>query len=199
MDIQSIIDDINEHIVTNNTHAITPGVLRGILLDICEALQTAGQGGGGTGGTSNYNALSNRPSINGATLSGDMEMKINGYSLNGNHTAAQLGISSDSRNEGANTVTLLTSLPVDKRLVIASISANGAISLAQELNAGEELYVIITASGNRTVTLQSTSRWRNMDGSTVSLSDGETAEISILCWQRVGGQGYYTTTIKTAE
>lgn len=43
------------------------------------ALKALKKGGGGGGGTSNYNDLSNKPSINGNTLAG-------------NQTAAELGI-----------------------------------------------------------------------------------------------------------
>ena len=66
---------------------------------------------GGSGGTSNYNDLSNKPSINGVTLSGNKTTsdlglfsgsynelenvpKINGVSVSGNHTAQYYGCAS---------------------------------------------------------------------------------------------------------
>lgn len=46
-----------------------------ITIDEDGTIHAIGGGGGGTGGTSNYNDLSNKPSINGVTLSGNKTLK----------------------------------------------------------------------------------------------------------------------------
>jgi hypothetical protein len=45
------------------------------LKDVIEA------GGGGSGGTTNYNALSNKPKVNGVTLSGDKSLEDLGIQI----------------------------------------------------------------------------------------------------------------------
>jgi hypothetical protein len=44
------------------------------------------QGGGGGGGTTDYNQLTNKPSINGTTLQGDLTLEDIGAASNGSRT-----------------------------------------------------------------------------------------------------------------
>ena len=83
---------------------------------------------------------------------------------------------------GSNAVTTLTSLPVSKRLIIATLSAATDISLASALSVGQELLIRCTPSVAFTQPLPTSTGWSSLDGSSVDLVAGKVTEISILCY-----------------
>ena len=83
--------------------------------------------------------------------------------------------------EGSNAVTTLASLPVSKRLIIATLSAATNISVASALSIGQELHIVITASADIEQPLPVSNGWSSLDGDTLSIASGKKAEISILC------------------
>lgn len=59
-----------------------------LLYLIYESLGSSGGGGGGGGtGTKDYNALDNKPSINGTTLQGDLTLEDIGAASNGSRNS----------------------------------------------------------------------------------------------------------------
>lgn len=86
---------------------------------------------------------------------------------------------SNDRDLGYNTVSTLANLPVDKRLVIATLSGSTNLTLSGSLKDGEELHIIINASSSFTQPLPSSSMTCDQDS--MSLSSGNGAgEINIL-------------------
>ena len=100
-----------------------------------------------------------------------------------------------SRNVGCNTVNTLVGMPVDKRLVIANLSAATTISLASAMNIGDELSVVCIPSATFNQALPTTGGWTSLDGDSLSLTSGKLAEISILCY----GENLYSVSSKSSE
>ncbi len=90
-----------------------------------------------------------------------------------------LGTSSDVYNtflyDGYNEVSTLTSIPIDKKLVIATISENATLTLSDTLSEGKELHVIINNSSSSniiTITLP--------DESTLDIDSSSYGEVNII-------------------
>lgn len=89
-----------------------------------------------------------------------------------------------SRDKGVNTVTTLTSLPITKRLITASITSNTTISLASNLDVGDELYIIVynNSASSITQTLPNSGSFISLSGDTIAIPSGIRIEINILCY-----------------
>ena len=85
-----------------------------------------------------------------------------------------IGNISPSYYSGYNVVNTLTDIPVDRQLVVASISESATLSLAEDMTDGRELLVIInnTSDSAITVTLP--------DSSTLEIAGGSHSEVSII-------------------
>lgn len=92
---------------------------------------------------------------------------------------------------GYNSVTTLASLPISKRLIVASVSASTDISLASDLEIGQELLICLTASADITQPIPTSGGFTSMDGDSISVSSGGYAKISILC---IGTSTYIIST-----
>lgn len=75
---------------------------------------------------------------------------------------------------GYNSVTSLASIPVDKRLVVATVSADGTVSLADTMTDGRELHIIINNSGSSSITVTLP------DSSTLDIEGGSFGEVNII-------------------
>lgn len=95
--------------------------------------------------------------------------------------------------EGVNTTTSVASIPVTKRLCVATISGDGEFTLASTPSAGREIHVIVKNSNSSdiTITLPSSSSYNNngVDSLTVkgssfgeinAISDGSTVYIRTI-------------------
>lgn len=60
---------------------------------------------------------------------------------------------SESYYDGYNSVISITSVPVDKRLVIASISKSATMAFAKAMTDGRELHIIINNTSDSTITV----------------------------------------------
>lgn len=89
-----------------------------------------------------------------------------------------------SRDKGVNTVTTLTSLPITKRLITASITSNTTISLASNLDVGDELHIIVynNSASSITQTLPNSGSFISLSGDTIAVPSGTRIEINILCY-----------------
>lgn len=74
--------------------------------------------------------------------------------------------------EGRNTATSIASIPVSKRLCVATISANGSFSLASVPTAGREIHVIVknSSTSDITITLPNSGNYVTMDSEATSLT-----------------------------
>ena len=89
----------------------------------------------------------------------------------------------DDRNKGVNNVTTLTSLPISKRLIYATVTAATSISLSSAMEVGSELHIVVYNSSAAAVTqvLPNTGAFISMSGSSVSIPSVGHVEINILC------------------
>ena len=99
------------------------------------------------------------------------------------------------RDRGSNTVTTLSSLPVTKSLVKATLSAATNISLASNMTEGESMTVICTPTASFTQPLPNSGSWTSMDGSSLSVTSGKKFEINIYCI----ASGTYSISCKVAK
>ena len=84
--------------------------------------------------------------------------------------------------EGSNSVSSLSSVPVSKRLCIATISANATLSLASVPSAGREINIIIknSSTSDIVVTLPTSSNYINMSGDSITVVGSGYGEINII-------------------
>lgn len=89
----------------------------------------------------------------------------------------------DDRNKGVNNVTTLTSLPISKRLIYATVTAATSISLSSAMEVGSELHIVVYNSSAAAVTqvLPNTGAFVSMSGSSISIPSVGHVEINILC------------------
>lgn len=93
--------------------------------------------------------------------------------------------------EGANTVSTLASVPVTRRTVVATISANASFSLASTPAEGREVHIIVKNSGSADVTVAIPTTYIISGGEdTLSVPAGGYAEINVLS---AGGKLYVRT------
>ena len=98
-------------------------------------------------------------------------------------------------NYGSNAVTTLSSLPVTKRLIIATLSAATSLSLAAAMEVGQELYIRCVPSAAFTQPIPNSGSFVSMSGSSITTVSGTPFEISILCY----AAGYYSIVVKTQD
>lgn len=83
--------------------------------------------------------------------------------------------------EGANTVTTLTALPVDKRLIVANLSSATNLTLSGEMAVGREILVNINPSSDISQPIPQAGGWSSIGGGTMQLKSDKASELSILC------------------
>lgn len=86
-----------------------------------------------------------------------------------------------ARNVGSNTVTTLTNLPTNKRIIIANLSTATNITLSSELSVGQEMIISINPTANIKQPIPTSGGWVSLDGAELDIKSGKTAEINILC------------------
>lgn len=126
----------------------------------------------------------------------DKPTTLQGYGITDgaetNHTHSEYAQATHTHPEferlsGANTVTTLTNLPIDKQLVIATLSSASNITLSSPLSVGQLLHIVIKP----TAEISSQPIPWMTDTPSLSIPSGKTAEIDILC---VGSGEYRVTT-----
>ena len=98
-------------------------------------------------------------------------------------------------NYGSNAVTTLASLPITKKLVIATLSEATSLSLATDMEVGQELYIRCVPSAAFTQPIPNSGVWTSMSGSSITTVSGTPFEISILCY----ATDYYSIVVKTKD
>ncbi len=84
--------------------------------------------------------------------------------------------------QGVNNITSLTNIPIDKRLVIASISSNESLTLEAIPSVGREIHVIIknNASSDIAITLPNSGGYVNTLDSVMTVSANSYGEINFI-------------------
>lgn len=97
-------------------------------------------------------------------------------------TEVQEAVSSTTFNTGHNSVTSVTSIPITKRLVVATISTDGSFSLANTPEDGQEVHIIVhnTSTSDINITMPSSSSYINMSGDTLTVAASSYADINVL-------------------
>lgn len=83
---------------------------------------------------------------------------------------------------GNNKVTTLSNLPINKGIVVATLSANTEISLSTDMQVGSSILIICNPTATFEQTLPDDSTFTSMDGTTLSMESGKLAEINIVCY-----------------
>lgn len=107
----------------------------------------------------------------------DLTSTLGNYATN---TSVQQAISEATYNTGHNTATSLTSVPITKRLVIATLSAGGTLSLAGTPADGKELHIIVKSTSGGAITLPTSGSWIVMGEKSLTLEAGGYCEINII-------------------
>lgn len=86
---------------------------------------------------------------------------------------------------GVNTVTTLASLPITKRSIVATVTAATSLSLASNLELGQELYIRIYNNSSRAITqpIPNSGNFVSMNGTSVSIPSKSFIEMSIWCYE----------------
>lgn len=83
---------------------------------------------------------------------------------------------------GVNAVTSLTSLPVNKRSITATLSGQTTLSLASQMEVGEELIIRCVPSAAFTQPIPNTGEFVSMSGVSLEAQSGVPFEISVWCY-----------------
>lgn len=84
------------------------------------------------------------------------------------------------KNDGVNTVTTLTNLPVTKNVVLANLAASSPISLAGSLKVGEELQIICNPTADFGLEIGDNIE-KNFEGSIIA-TNGKKFGLNIVCY-----------------
>lgn len=86
---------------------------------------------------------------------------------------------------GVNTVTTLASLPITKRSIVATVTAATRLSLASNLELGQELYIRIYNNSSSAITqpIPNSGNFVSMNGTSVSIPSKSFIEMSIWCYE----------------
>lgn len=86
---------------------------------------------------------------------------------------------------GVNTVTTLASLPITKRSIVATVTAATNLSLASNLEVGQELYIRIYNNSSSAITqpIPNSVNFVSMNGTSVSIPSKSFIEMSIWCYE----------------
>lgn len=87
--------------------------------------------------------------------------------------------------EGINSVTTLVNLPTTKRSIVATVTAATSLSLASNLELGQELYIRIYNNSSSAITqpIPNSGNFVSMNGTSVSIPSKSFIEMSIWCYE----------------
>lgn len=86
---------------------------------------------------------------------------------------------------GINTVTTLANLPITKRSIVATVTTATSLSLASNLEVGQELYIRIYNNSSSAITqpIPNSGNFVSMNGTSVSIPSKSFIEMSIWCYE----------------
>ena len=130
--------------------------------------------------TNLQNTLNNKAAVTHThTVSQITDLNLGNYATKASVSQA---ISDATFNNGHNTVSSVSGIPVSKRLVIATISNNGSFTLASTPADGREIHVIVhnTSGSDIEITMPSGSNYVNMSGDTLTVAGSSYADINVI-------------------
>ena len=83
-------------------------------------------------------------------------------------------------NTGHNTSSNIGSIPITKRLVIATISGGGSFALASTPADGREIQVIVRSTSGGEISLPNSGNYTSMSGDSITLAAGAYADINVV-------------------
>lgn len=118
-------------------------------------------------------------------------------SYNSSYTGSEVdaAVAEVQKMTGLNTVTTLTSLPITKRLITATLTSATSLSLASNLEVGEELIIRCVPSASFSQPIPNSGYWTSMSGTSITTETGTTFEISIVCY----ATNNYSIIVKTQD
>lgn len=99
------------------------------------------------------------------------------------------------RDRGNNKVSTLTSLPIDKSLIIANLASATSFSLSSDMEIGDAITIICLPSETFTQPIPDTRNYISLDGGTLDFEAGKPVEINIYCFDT----GKYSLSSKIAD
>lgn len=96
---------------------------------------------------------------------------------------------------GVNTVTTLTSLPISKRSITATLSAATTLSVASGMQIGEELMIRCVPSAVFTQAIPNSGAYVSMSGTSITTTANKPFEINIWCY----ASGKYSIAVKEQD
>lgn len=96
---------------------------------------------------------------------------------------------------GVNTVTTLTSLPISKRSITATLSAATTLSVASGMQIGEELMIRCSPSAVFTQAIPNSGAYVSMSGTSITTTANKPFEINIWCY----ASGKYSIAVKEQD
>lgn len=96
---------------------------------------------------------------------------------------------------GVNTVTTLTSLPISKRSITATLSAATTLSVASDMQIGEELMIRCVPSAVFTQAIPNSGAYVSMSGTSITTTANKPFEINIWCY----ASGKYSIAVKEQD
>lgn len=174
------LSDLTDDVVTGNYLPLSGGTLNG---DTAETLR--------------INRTTETPYVSflsGGNLNGYLGVSSSGVPVYANsagtmHTIWHTGnLAGDSLTsfmnyyEGSNTATSVASIPVSKRLVVATVSASASFSLASVPAAGREIHVIINNSSTSdiSIALPNSGNYICLVDTALAIKAGSYAEVNVI-------------------
>ena len=113
------------------------------------------------------------------TVSQITDLNLGNYATTASVSQA---ISDATFNNGHNAVSSVASIPVSKRLAIATIRNNGSFTLASTPADGREIHVIVhnTSGSDIEITMPSGSNYVKMSGDTLTVAASSYADINVI-------------------
>lgn len=96
---------------------------------------------------------------------------------------------------GVNTVTTLANLPISKRSITATLSAATALSVASDMQIGEELMIRCVPSAVFTQAIPNSGAYVSMSGTSITTTANKPFEINIWCY----ASGKYSIAVKEQD
>lgn len=96
---------------------------------------------------------------------------------------------------GVNTVTTLANLPISKRSITATLSAATTLSVASDMQVGEELMVRCVPSAAFTQAIPNSGAYVSMSGTSITTTANKPFEINIWCY----ASGKYSIAVKEQD
>lgn len=96
---------------------------------------------------------------------------------------------------GVNTVTTLASLPISKRSITATLSAATTLSVASDMQIGEELMIRCVPSAVFTQAIPNSGAYVSMSGTSITTTANKPFEINIWCY----ASGKYSIAVKEQD